>query len=316
MCLALGAASCAGAQDVGPWTECRNLGFKGRVRSVLTTVERPNPDPRPPAQRALFVPGGPEWFVFDSNGNRIEMALGSSGDQIVNISKRTSVKADGTEVWTSSNGYTTETRKQEILLPDGSREVTYYANARVANRDLTRFDEKGRVVGFRSYDGKGNLNTEQSTVFNNEGDVHTWKLYDQEGRIVQQTRTESRNDQSRIDRWQYDGEGRPGWHVAVNGSGELLTHWYAPGYQPELSSSDSLGICRTGACLSYKFDEQGRLQKTVKHTHGKAYGEPESEEHYDGAGDMDEKVEIQYTHDPHGNWVSRSVLVWDAARTR
>jgi hypothetical protein len=312
MCLALGAASCAAAQDGGPWSERRNLGFKGPVRSVLTTAERPNPDPRPPAQRALFVPGGPEWFAFDSNGKRIEIALGSSGDQIVNISKRTSVKPDGTEVWTNSDGHTTESRKQEILLPDGSREVTYYANAEVTNRDLSRFDEKGRVVGFRSYDGKGNLTSEQSTVFSDAGEVNTWKLYDHEGRIAVQARTESRDDPSRIDRWQYDGEGRLGWHVAVNGSGELLTHWYKPGYQPKLSSSDSLGICRPGECVSYKFDEEGRLQKTVKHSGGKAYAEPDSEEHYNAAGDMDEKVEIQYTRDVHGNWTSRSVFIWDA----
>ena len=50
------------------WTERRNLGFEGPVRSVLTTVARLNPDPRPRARRKLMLEANPDWAVFDTQG--------------------------------------------------------------------------------------------------------------------------------------------------------------------------------------------------------------------------------------------------------
>jgi len=312
MCIAAGMAALAAGQDGQQWTERRNLGFEGQVRSVLTTVERRSPDPRAPGKRALFLRRGPEWFLFDRNGKRIESASASDSDQIIDVSKRTEVKADGTEVWTNSKGEVSESRRQEILLPDGRREVTYYSNSKVANREVIRFDKKGREVELRGFNSKGSLISEQSTAFSEQGEMRTWKLYDEDGAPAQEIRTSVPVDESRIDRWQYDAEGRLAWHVAINGEGELLTYWYAPGYVPKLSSSGSLGVCHPGACVSYKFDERGGVEKTVQHTRGKAYLEPESEEHYNGVGEMDEKAEVKYNRDSHGNWILRSVLLWDA----
>jgi len=40
--------------------------------------------------------------------------------------------------------------------------------------------------------------------------------------------------------------------------------------------------------------------------------EPDSEEHYNFNGVLDEKAEIKYTRDAHGNWTLRTVFVWDA----
>ena len=51
----------------------------------------------------------------------------------------------------------------------------------------------------------------------------------------------------------------------------------------------------------------------MQHTRAENYIEPDREEHYDAAGNMDEKIEISYMHDAYGNWISRSILVWDAA---
>lgn len=52
--------------------------------------------------------------------------------------------------------------------------------------------------------------------------------------------------------------------------------------------------------------------RSVQHTPGMGNLEPDSEEHYNFNGVLDEKAEIKYTRDAHGNWTLRTVFVWDA----
>jgi hypothetical protein len=182
------------------------------------------------------------------------------------VSKCT-LQPDGTRVCTDSTGRTQETQKKETTLPDGSREVTYLRDSKVDNREVTRFNEKGNVVGSRSYDRKGRLTSENSTFLNGDDES---KVYDEKGRTVLKEQTGESDDKSRFDRWSYDSDGQLVWHLALNSDGEILTYWYKVGYKPSVSSSDSLGICRKGLCVSYKFDDQGsgRMEKTVQHTPG------------------------------------------------
>lgn len=100
------------AQEPQPWTERRNLGFQGPVRSVLTNVVSPNPDPRPQARRKLMVRANPDWVVFDNQGRRVEFASATSRDGFKTISK-CMFRADGTEVCTDTTGRTQETGKEE-----------------------------------------------------------------------------------------------------------------------------------------------------------------------------------------------------------
>ena len=81
-----------------------------------------------------------------------------------------------------------------------------------------------------------------------------------------------------------------------------------------LSSSGSLGICRPRLCVSYKFDEQGsgKMDKLVQHTSGEGNLEPDSQEYYNFDGILEEKAEIKYSRDSHGNWTSRSVFAWNS----
>jgi hypothetical protein len=303
----------SGAQEPQHWTERRNLGFEGPVRSALTTVERPHPDPRSQAQRKLMAQANPDWAVFDLQGRRVEFASASSRDGFEAISKCT-FQADGTRACTDSTGHTQETRR-ETTLPDGTREVTYLRGSKVDNREVTRFDEKGNAVSSRNYDNSGRLTSENSTPPNGDDE---WKIYDENGRIVQYCQTRESNDKTRFDRWSYDLEGQLVWHLALNSDGELLSYWYKVGYKPMVSSSGSLGICRRALCVDYKFDEQGsgRMEKTVQHTSGESNLEPDSQEHYNLEGVMDERIEIKYVRDAHGNWTSRTVFVWDATSNR
>src|SRR5215472_6786603 len=66
-------------QEARQWTERENLGFKGPVRSVLTAVVRPNPDPRPKTRHKLFVDGAPGQFltlkVGGSNSPRLPVVM-------------------------------------------------------------------------------------------------------------------------------------------------------------------------------------------------------------------------------------------------
>src|SRR5215469_8130305 len=174
--LALLGLSC-NAQEA---TERRNLGFKGAVRSVLTTVARPNPDPRPTGQHKLSVEEQPDWVAFDTQGRRIEFASAASLDRVEIISK-CAFQADGTEVCEDSTGHRQETRKQETTLPDGSRELAYFVGSKMQNREVTSFDEKGRAVASHNYDENGRLTSEESTLFGSDGDSTTWKIYDQSG---------------------------------------------------------------------------------------------------------------------------------------
>jgi len=141
--------------------ERRNLGFDGPVRSALTIVARPNPDPRPKARRKLMVQGNPDWAAFDTKGRRIQFASNSSRDRVGAISTCT-FKTDGTKVCTDGTGSTQETGKKETTLPDGSREVAYFRDSSVEYREVTRFDEKGNVIGSRNYDKNGNVTSENS----------------------------------------------------------------------------------------------------------------------------------------------------------
>jgi hypothetical protein len=301
----------SGAQEPQHWTERMNLGFKGPVRSALTTVVRPNPDPRPQAESKLMVQANPNWAAFDTQGRRTEFASSSSRDRFESISKCT-FQLDGTRVCTdSAGGLTHETRKQDTTLPDGSREVTYLRDSGVDSREVTRFDEKGNAVGTRVYDKNGRLTSEDSTLPNGNDES---KIYDEKGRIVMNEQTRESDDQTRFDRWSYDSEGHLVWHIALNSDGEVLSDWYKVGYKPKTSSSDSLGLCGAGFSVSYKFDEQGsgRMEKIVEHTSGEGNLEPNTEEHYNFNGVLDEKVEIKYARDTYGNWTSRTVFVWDA----
>ena len=301
----------SGGQEVHQWTDRENLGFKGPVRSVRTIVARPNTDPRFATPHKLFVAGHPDWAVFDPAGRRIELVSASSGENIVAISKCT-FKADGSKVCVDTGGQQQESREQRTILPDGSREVTYFRNSKMGGRDVTQFDEKGKSVGFQAYNSDGKLSSEELRLPNGNDE---WKIYDESGIAVSDVQTRTSDDQNRIDRWFYDSKGHLMWTLAINNDGDLLSYWYNIGFKPKLSSSDSLGTCRPRLCVDYKFDEEGsgRLEKVVQHTQGESNLEPDSEEHYNLDGVLDEKAVIKYTRDGHGNWTSRSVSVWDPA---
>jgi hypothetical protein len=195
-------------------------------------------------------------------------------------------------------------------LPDGSREVTYFHDSKVETREVTQFDQKGESVACRVYSSNGKLSSEELRLPNGDNES---KIYDDGGVVVSDERTRDSDDQKRVDRWFYDSEGHLVSSLAISSDGDLLSYWYNIGFKPKVSSSDSLGICRPRLCVDYKFDEQGsgRLEKVVQHTQGVGNLEPDSEEHFNFDGTLDERAEIKYTRDEHGNWTSRSVFVWD-----
>jgi hypothetical protein len=181
----------------------------------------------------------------------------------------------------------------------------------VESREVTRFDGKGRAVTFRSYDRNGRLGSENSWLFDGNDETTIWKIYDERGHVSLNQHTRVSDDKTRFDRWSYDSEDHLVWHLALNSDGEVLSYWYDVGYKPKMSSSDSLGVCRPRHCVSYKFDEQGsgRMEKTVEHSSGEGNLQLDGEEHYNFDGILDEKAEMKYARDDHGNWTSRSVFV-------
>jgi hypothetical protein len=302
-------ATPSSGQRARQWTERENLGLKGPVRSVATTVTKINPDPRPKTRRKLHVEGRPDWEVFDLAGRQIEYASASTPEGVIAITRCT-YRGDGSRVCKGSDGKQQESREQRTIFPDGSQETTYFLGSKVLSRQVTQFDEKGRAVAVRAYRSDGKLNSVELKLPNGDDES---KIYDDSGTVVFDERTHTTDDQNRFDRWFYDSEGHLVWNLALSRDGELLSYWYKIGFKSKLSSSDSLGVCRPRLCVDYKFDEDGsgRLEKVVQHTEGEGNLEPDSEEHYNFDGILDERVEIKYVRDEHGNWTSRSVSVWD-----
>ncbi len=302
----------AAGQEAHPWAQREALGFKGPVKSVRTTIERPHPDPRPEGHRSLPVEGTPEWELFDAQGRRIEFGSAVSGDHIVSISK-CRIESNAIQVCTDSTGAVSRARTEQTKLPDGSRETRYYNGSKLEERTVMRFDEKGRVLEARHYNSQGGLHSEDSNQFASNFETRTWKIYDPGGALAMHRVTEISEDPERVDDWEYDPQGQPVSHLAIDKDGALLSYWYRVGYKAKLSSSDSGSMCRPGLCVFYKFDAQGsgRLEKTVEYTRGEGNAEPDREEHCDFDGVLDEKAEIHYIRDNFGNWISRSVLVWD-----
>jgi hypothetical protein len=294
-------------QEAHRWTERENLGLKGPVRSVLTDVARPNPDPRPNTPHKLLVEGHPDRTRFDIEGRRIEYASGSNGDSVLVISKCT-FAADGSKACNDSTGQQQESREERTILRDGSREVTYFQDSKVVTREVTQFNENGKSVAFRVYRNDGKLSSEELKLPNGDDE---WRIYNDSGVVVSDERTRESDDHSRIDRWFYDSDGHLVWNLAIRSDGDLLSYWYEIGFKPKVSSSDSLGICRARLCVDYKFDDEGsgRLEKVVQHTEGEGNLEPDSDEHFNLDGIVDERAEIKYARDEHGNWTSRSVFV-------
>jgi hypothetical protein len=287
-------------QEVHQLTDRENSGLKGPVRSVRTTVAKPNTDPRPAKPPNLVVVEHPGWEVFDPEGRQIASGF------------KCTFEADGSKVCNDSKGQQVS-REQRTILPDGSREVEakWFEDSKVDTREVTQFDEKGEFAGSRIYGDNDKLLTEDLRLPNGDYEL---KRYD-DGVLASDERTRTSDDQNRIDRWFYDSKGHLMWSLAISTDGDLLSHWYNIGFKSEFSFSDSLSTCRPGLCVNYLFDGEGsgRLEKVVQHTQGKGNLEPDSEEHYNFDGVIDERAVIKYTRDGHGNWTSRSVSVWDPA---
>lgn len=261
-----------------------------------------------------MVEANPDWAAFDIQGRRTESAAASSRDSFKGISK-CAFQSDGTKVCDDNAGQGHESRTQERPLSDGTRELSYFYDSKMVNRQVTLLDEQRRAVAFHNYDGSGRLTSEEATQFSSDSETRNFRVYDEGGQAALNERTQESEDKTRFDRWSYDSKGDLVWHLALDGNGDLLSYWYKVGYKPKQSSSGSLGICRPRLCVSYKFDEEGsgRMEKLVQHTSGEGNLEPDSEEDYSLDGFLDEKVEMKYARDSHGNWTSRSVFVWAAA---
>ena len=300
------------AQDPHQWTERENMGFRGPVRSVLTTVHKLNPDPRPADKRKLSIVQNADWAVFDVQGRRTEFASAADADRILATTKCT-YAVDGAQNCINDQGQQDQSLRKETVLPDGSHEITYYYGAKLQSREIVLYDTESREVGHRNYDNEGKLTSEDSTQFEAGGETDAARIYDQRGAIVSHTKTRISADDGRFERWEYAADGHVVWYLQLDENGELISSWYEVGYKPTVTSSGSLGICRPKLCVDYRFDEQGsgRFEKTVQHTPGQGNIETDSEEHYGFDGLLDEKIELKYVRDTHGNWTERSVFVWD-----
>jgi len=296
------------AQNPHQTTERENWGFHGPVRSALTVVHKLNPDPRPADKRKLELVQNADWKVFDVQGRTTEFATSADADRIVATAKCT-YAVDGARHCTNDPGPQYQVLTKEIVLPDGSHQITSYLDSKLLSTKIALYDSAGREVSYRFYDDKGKLVSEGSVRCGAGTEVDVSKMYEK-GSLVSHTETWA--TASTIERREFAADGHVLWYLQLDDDGELISSWYKVGYKPRMGSQASLGIMRPDIWVIYKFDEQGsgRLEKTVIHMQENS--KPHTEEHYGFDGLVDEKCKINVVFDAYGNWTSRSVFVWEA----
>ena len=125
----------------------------------------------------------------------MEFASASSRDGLEVISK-CAFEADGTKVCKDSTGQLQESREQQTILPDGSREVTYFQGSKVLSREVTQFDEKGAAIASKVYLSDGKLSSEDLKLPNGDDE---WKIYDDNGHVILDEQTRGSRDKTRFD---------------------------------------------------------------------------------------------------------------------
>ena len=167
----------------------------------------------------------------------------------------------------------------------------------------------GWTIRSESFYEDGRLSNETDYAFLDPIAFHESKSYAPDGTWQFHWKTRSDDPIDRLDFWQYDSSGRAVLtFTAIHG--ELISKWQDP--QWKQFSPPVVWTHNFHFSVTFGFSETGDLSRTVEHHEGREQAtEPDDALLFDGNGSLLEKIVYKYARDGHGNWTSRSVMVWD-----
>jgi len=277
-----------------------NIGLQGPVHTSLIVTAQVNPDPRDMKDRHVYYFTGTPWQVFDRNGWVIESASQVIDGKPQAITKQARDKDGGFP----ESGLRTET--------EGNcerKETKRYRSGKLESHEIETYDELGWSIHSETFYEDGRLSSETDYTFLDPIAFHESKSYAQDGTVALHWASRSDDPIDRYDFSQYDSSGRTVLTFTTLNA-EIISKWRSPQW-----NQSSPAIVRTRLShfsTTFVFSETGELNRTVEDHEGRERAAaPDDALVFDGNGALVDKIVYEYTRDGHGNWTSRSVLVWD-----
>lgn len=248
----------------------------------------------------MYYFSGTPWLVFDRNGWTIESANQVVDGKPQSVAKQTRDKDGGYP----ESGIRTETQGN-----CDRKETKRYRNGKLESHDVETYDELGWSIHSETFYEDGRLSSETEHTFLDPLAFHESKSYAQDGTVQLLWAIRDDEPSDRRDFSQYDSNGRSVLTFTVI-NGEITSKWRDPQWN---QSSPAVVMTRVSRfTTTVVFSETGELSRTVEHHEGRAWArEPDDALVFEGSGALLDKIVYKYTRDGHGNWISRSVLVWD-----
>ena len=290
----------AGAED-NQWTDASNIGFNGPVHEVRTIIRRPFPDPRKDSN--IPVDHFCARCTFDRQGHFIER---TSEDQ--------SGFQNTTRYTRDEQGRVLETqdiRDGQVVShttsvngPNGPLEVQEWVGDQPTGWMVYRYPEAG-TIRTSHLAADGTLNSETTEKTDSSGNLleayHRWPgggtrmtySYDVSGSLAQMQ--------------EFDSDGK--LLMRATFADDKIQSWWK-----QAGTGSGVGWIDHQGSLFYSYSSQtdGTLEMTVYDSQGRPDAHSFSEaRHYDASGHLTEKVTCDYDFDAQGNWIRRTVWVWD-----
>ena len=288
--------------DSDEGTERKNMGYNGPVHTSLTVSTEVNADPRKPEERHIFYEtSGSPWLVFDRNGWIVE-----SAPQVVDGKpKGVTTKqrdADGNDL---GSGFRTESEGN-----CDRRETTTFHNSQLFSHEIQNFNEGGWDDTTEIFDDEGHRTGETTTTYLPPVTFAESRFYTPDGQLQDHWEYRNNDKANRIDFFLYDSSDHLVATYTAVGE-DLVSQWHDPQWKGGGPTND--WNHRLHSSVIFSFDEHAELYRTVEHHEGREGSiDPDDALMYDSNGNLLEKILYKYVRDGHGNWTSRSVLLWDA----
>lgn len=286
------------------WSDARNMGFAGPVRSVTTTRQRFMQEPIQPDGPTLVYPMFCEYCEFDRSGAQVGSRTGNDWQRKIldaqgRVAEEVTENEKGEVTWRNvfTNG------------PFGKVRSETYDNGKLTSAATFDYDSQGNMIESATYKGDGTLES------------RTWSRFDARGNEIEQasegpgdlysdvimTYTERTGELASFTRLNRDGSLR----LSFTTDGRtVLSYWQQPGDQRTYGSDVCLG------------DDEGTERDCRQYNSDGSYAST----HYEFAGmskrnpvkvvlrDPDQQrlmeADYEYAFDEYGNWTSRTVWVW------
>jgi len=283
-------------------TDAARDGFKGAVKSVTTERQVVSPEPRQPDGPTVIYPAGCEVCDYDEDGNSVRRGQNREAG-FVGETTRYVRDRDG-----NIQQQIVENEKGELNITAtvgqfGKTEEEFYQHGVLQSTNKYRYDEKGNLIEWLTYDRDGGQTARTIATFDSNGTATEQFDYGPQGKVLlHYTQSyDPETDMQKFTNFNEDGTVR----LAFTAKGERVTSfWQQPSDKDEFGST----VCSKTGCESHQPD--GSLFRTVT-----TFADADSRniaraERHDTDDQLQAAVDYEYEFDEHANWTKRSVWVW------